>query len=379
MTTPNSLLSPPPQNGAAVTIEAPLDALSASYDIQDEPAPIDLKAIEDLAKPAPKPAPTPTPTPQAPAAVPATAPATAAPVPAPAAPEKRPSAHSASLLKRATDLGIHPIVIDRLNSSELSDLVFEQMSARLAAAAENSRAATVQSAAQAPAAPEPQKVEAASTPAEEQDRSWDWGEHQAYDEYGNPIAGKKMKYTDEMLNPALAHHIRAQAKRIEKLEKFISQVEQQQVTRHESRIERDFDEAFSLFPDTFGVGGAAAVRDNAELMERRKVTYAAVRAMFSTMPKEVAGKMTIKDGVVAMAKSLFGKDPKVEAASTPAVPPNHPGQRYAGAALAAPTNRQPSDLPLGEARAKEEIKAWWNENRESGTPQGGATTPDEFF
>lgn len=371
MTTHNSVQATVP-TPASVVQPSRLDALASAFDVQDPP--YQFATVAESVTPAPVTAPAqPAPAFVPPQGQPAPS---AAPQPAPVTPK-----HPAWLIAQATELGIHPLLLDRLDTNELGQFVYDQNTLIRQNAAAQSRGAAVTN--PNPPGGTPHEVAAAATqtappPPQSQAREFDWGEFQEYDEYGRPVAGKKKKYTDEDVNPALAHHIKKLTDEVQGLKSFIGTMQNQAIASSEKKFENEFDAAFSNYPAVFGAGSAAQVKGQPEFFERRKLVFGAAKAMMKSLPPELAGKMTIATAVATMAKSMFGVDP-VAAAATPATPAGSPAPDYTNAGVARPTQRQPSSKPLGVERAEEAVKHWWQEQSANGKPVEGDTTVDEFL
>lgn len=360
MTTPNSIVAPTPVVPATPAPSA-MDSLAASFDVQDPPHQYNLPA--------------PAPAQPAPANVPPQGqPAPSAAVVATAVVPK----HPAWLMAQAVELGVHPLLLDRLDTNELGQFVYDQNKAIRENGSQASRSAAVQN--QNPAGGSPSEVAAAAVAAAQaavqtqQAKEFDWGEFQEYDEYGRPVAGKKRKYTDEDVNPALAHHIKALTEKIGGLEKFIGTMQNQAVASHEMKFQNDFDAAFAGYPAVFGTGTAATIKSQPEFFERRKLVFGAAKAMMKSLPPEIASKMPIATAVATMTKSMFGIDAPAAAASQS----GQPAPDFTGGAVARPTQRQPSSKPLGTARATEAVTQWWQDQAVNGSTAEGDTSIDEF-
>lgn len=390
MTTPNSLSG----NGTVTVTPQPTlsygEQLAASFDVQDNPAPIQLPF---QAKPAATPATPPagttvapeTPAPSVPPVQPAQQPSQQPAPPIAGQPTPADIKHPAWLIDAAVNrLGMHTLIIERLTTPELTQLVVSEL-ARSGQSAPQTQASQVQNASGKTDAQAAANVAAQTPPNAPQEPAWDWGEHQAFDDMGNPLAGKKMKYTDDMINPAIGHWIKKLAAEVKEVRDFQNRMKQKVAENQHRTIEDQFDQAFSLFPAVFGKGNVHEIKSNPEFFQRRQLIFGAVRGMFRSMDPAVAAKMTVEQAVKVMAKSLLGVEPPAPAPAAAAngnasqLPANHPGQNFANANVAVPTQRQPSQLPLGDARAAAAVQAWWDENRNAGLPADGATTMEEFF
>lgn len=353
MTTPNSLATPAAATISPPPVVNPLDSLAAQYDVRDiEPTPVPAATVTNKPQDNQN-----------------------APV-VPVAPSAQTPKHPAWLMRQAEELSIHPLVIDRLDTASLTQFVVESLSSRRAESAAISHANTIAN--PNPPGQTPASVAAAAMPKPPEPQ-FDWGIHDEYDEYGNKT-GKQMQYTDDNVNPAIAAHIKKLVKKVEELETFQSSMVKHATESNDQRVTREFDSAFSQFPQLFGQGDATAVANHPDLMQRRRVVFGAVKGMFQSMPKEMSTSMSIAEAVKTMTKSLFGID-SVAAAAAPTPSINGHGKQpdYANGHLAAPTNRLPNPKPLGEARAKDEAKAWWEAQRTEGIPGDVDTQIDEFM
>lgn len=341
----------PPANGAA--------DFASQYDIHDpvhELAEEAVTAAAARATPA-KPAPTTTPAP-APAAQPAGSSPAAPQSPAPSAPVQK---HSARVLAHATNLGIHPLVIERLSADELSDYVLDELSKVRQSNATASVAAAIQT---------PPPAAAVSPPPPPPSF---WGVHDDID----PLTGAptKREIQDQDLHPALVAQIKAQDARIKQLETFIqSNVQAANLTADQQR-QKAFDDACSKVGGLLGVGTAQQLKGKPEF-DRRSTLYAAVKGMYTSLPPELRDQMPLEKAVASMAKSLFGIEPAAAATQ-----PNGPTpQQFRQAAVGTPTQRRGNDQPLGRDTAIEAANAWWKENAAGGgIPESGNTSMDEFL
>jgi hypothetical protein len=349
MTTANSLQTPPPANG------------------QHQPAPpSDIFDSDDYGQQAGTPEFHPNPAPAAAATQPAPA-----PTPAPQTPPA--PKHPAWLTSKAEALGLHPLLVERLDTGELSQVVTESLHRQLAERADRSRTETVQG--------QQGQAAAAATPAQPQaPPAFEWGEFE--DEDPRTGAKEKRKYTDEDIAAPIAHHIKKlyeKVSRVEELEKYIATMQKQVVESAEARREREFDAAFSKFPALYGQGGYAAVKDNTEFLTRRKAAYQMAKAMIQSAPPELAAQLTVESVVTNLTRTMFGQAP-VAAAATPAPQPNHPGNGYANGHVAQPTARQPGARQPGRAAAIDAVSDLWRQQQaQAPTPAGDYTTLDEFL
>lgn len=350
---------------AAPAAPVPVPTLASLYEVSDpEPAYV---LPEPVAKPTPVAAPAVAPVAPAAAAAPVAAqPASAV---APAAPASR---HPAWLSAQFDALGLNPLLSERLSTEDLTRVVLDTQAQKVAEADSRVRsgllAATPNAAAQVAA------VAAPNPAAQQQPAAFDWG---TFDDVGIDGTVTKKVYSDADIDPALAHHIKSQDKRIAEMERFIKGMSQTVAQSHEARVEAEFDRAFEKFPAVFGTGPGGSLRGKPEF-ERRKAVYGAVKGMFLALPEAARASMTVESGVQAMAKSLFNAEPTgAAAAATPGTPT--PEQFVAGA-VAVPTQRRPSDQPFGRDRAVAETTEFMRETTAAGgVPSGGDTTLDEFF
>lgn len=314
---------------------------------------------------------------------------------APSAPQTQQpqSQHPAWLLNQATSLGIHPLVIERLDPQGLTQVVIETQGRLMADHSDRSRAATIQQ----PATPQHQaaaaatQAQVAAQPVAPQEPPFDWG---TFEDEVAPGQKQMVKFTDDMLNPAIAHHIKKLTKQITELQGFIGNMGRQAQESREAAIQREFDAAFNRIPQVFGNGTAASLQGTPEF-QRRKIIYQAVKGMFSAMPKEALANMSVESGVLAMAKQIFNADPSVAAAAAPQPQPQHApqpqhhqngnGQQAANGVwnngiVAVPTQRRASDQQYGRDRAVAGAQQMFQEWQANGAfPQGGDTSIDEFL
>lgn len=338
--------TPPPNGQAALSagLSSAVDRLSevaAAYDVSPE---YTSSAVQPVA-------------PTAPAQKPPAAPAAPASPPAPAAPAApaAAAAHPKWLTDRASDLGLHPLMVERLDTASLQQVVIESLAAQRSAAQAEARSALTN--------PPPQTVEQSEAQAQARGVEFDWGEHEDYDVHGRPT-GKKRKYTDDDTAPHLAAAIKRMAAELEQVKAFNQQMVAQMRGSQERTVEQQFDSVFSEMPGVFGTGTGAALKGRPEF-ERRAAVFNAVRNMLRGLPREAAAKADIRSAVLLMSKTLFGVEPAAPAAAaTPkpeaaALPASHPGHAFASGGVAQPTDRSTQQQPKGEARARQAVADWW--------------------
>lgn len=372
------------------------DSFASQYDVQDTvptPTPQSIQTAVEQARPV-----APTVTPAAPqpaiAAPQGSVPAAKEGPAAAAATATQPSAattHPAWLTAKATELGVHPLIVDRFDTAQLTQYVFDQLSQARQIAAQNHQAAIVGQGQQAPATPtvpvspaNPSGPGVATIPAAPQvpvapqQPAFDWGTFDDVDDFGRPV---KKQYTDADINPALAHHVKAQAERIAKLESFIATMNQQVTTARESQVQKKFDELFNSVPEVFGTGSAAQVRASAPAeFQRRSVAYNAVKEMVQSS----GGSLSPDEAFRIVTKSLFGRDvPQVAAAARQAAgtgqQPAGPGANFQNATVAVPTQRQAPTSPPGKQAAVDAVSQWWQDQAGAAVGSGVDTSLEEFL
>lgn len=389
---------PAPAAPVAPANGTPQSTLASMYDIQDGPAVVNVKVPDAppapaaaatapapsaaTAQPAPAPAPSASPAPSTTPAQPAVLPGgdlpsvTSSGSTPPQAPLTPASQHPAWLTRQAADLGVHPLVAERLDTASLTQVVMEELSRQRAEFAERSRAATIQ---QPPAAPQqaPAPGQPAAVAQPQQPPPFDWGTFDETDHEGRVI-GKKT-YTEADIDPAVAHHIRTLTQEVAGLKQFINTMGQQAQTSREAQVQAEFDRAFDRFPSIFGQGTAQTLKGKPEF-ERRRVIYGAVKGMYSAMPPAARDAMTIEAAVAAMTQNMFGAAAAATPTPAPAVPGVPTPQQFQQGAVAQPTQRRDSGKPLGRDRAVDEARQWWQDQQAAGgLPADGGTSIDEFL
>lgn len=354
---------------------APMTSFLGDLFTGEEETDVALEVETPQPKPAvPVPGASETPAPSAPKTAVAAA-ATKTPVQAsePAKPK-----HPAWLLAQAESFGLHPLMIERLDTDTLGAVVTDEMKkARTRTqASPDSGQLPGQTAAPAQAAPP-------AVPA------FDWGEHEdfEYDFDGKKVSKGKRKFTDDDVHPAIAAVIKKQSKEIEDLKAFVGTMATQARSATESRKEQAFNAAFDKFPSFLGKGSPQSLHGKPEF-ERRRILYQAVDGMMKAMPAEVRATMSLDSAVQSMAKSIFNVEPEVAAAAseTPVQPSKRqPGtnghasaQDWVNGAVAVPTQRTPNPAGPGRTKAVEAATDWFNEARTT-EPDGGLTSIDEFL
>ncbi len=354
MTTPNSLLPPPAPDAPATPapVAAPLtpeQQLAGAYDVVDAPA----------ALPEPKPAPGPVEPKPAPVA------AAAAPAPAVVGPK-----HPKYLTTQATALGVPDSVIAAVSTDVLGDIVAQQTTLVLSERRTQGIAALRQGDTP-PTNLVPGQAAAAAAPAP---AAFDWGE------VDDEIDGQRVrrKIAEDEIHPAIANVIKKQDERIKQLEGAIREAGQQAQAQQERSLEQRLDAAFSTMPRAFGTGPAAAVKGTPEFARRK-----AVWAMMNEMPAEVRQTMTLEAALAQCAEQIFGIKPGAAAAATPAKPKAPPAAvvvaDWNDGAVARPTNRTPSPLPNGRAKAAASVADYLSDMKNGEGATDGDTTIDEFL
>ena len=296
------------------------------------------------------------------------APAAATGAAAAAAPATSPAPkHPAWVLQHAAEFGIHPLVIDRLPTGELSQLVMETMARARQEQATRGVANAIQTPQAAAAAAQPQPVAP----------SFDWGVHDDTDDSGRTI---RKQFTDADVHPAVAVHIKSQNDRIKRLEDSLQNMHQSAAVSVEQQRQGQFDVAFNKIGGVFGTGTANSLKGTAEFGRRGSV-YAAVKGMYNALPAEVREGMTIEQAVFTMAKSMFGAEVPAAAANAARPTNGQPtAEQFRNGTVQPPTQRRGSDQQFGPARAKEEAVAWFAEQQAAGAiPANGGTSMDEFL
>ncbi len=298
--------------------------------------------------------------------------------------------HPQWLVTAAESQGIHPLVLERLDTNDLNAIVISTMQRQLA---ERNNAVAVQTitAPQTqpvpvgtipgqPATIQPVSAQAPVAPSQPQVPSFDWGVHPDVDMVtGQPTAPRQ--YTDADINPAIAAHIKTLTTEVVGLKKFIATMNNTVAQSTEEKIQREFDTEFQKYPGVFGQGDGRAVHGKPEF-ERRRIVYQSVKAMFQTLPPEARAAVTIGGAVQNYTKTLFGADP-VATVSGPQFAPQPtpaPGQNFMGGAVAVPTQRKPAATQPGRDAAIEATMEWWNANKAANPAEGaGGTSLNEFL
>jgi hypothetical protein len=369
------------------------DSFASQYDVQDTvptPTPQSIQTAVEQARPV-----APTVAPAAPqpavAATQGSVPAAKDGQAAAAATTTATPGHPAWLTAKATELGVHPLIVDRFDTAQLTQYVFDQLSQARAIASQNHQATIVGQGHQVPATPtvpvQPASPSgpgvaaipaAPQVPAAPQQPAFDWGTFDDVDDFGRPV---KKQFTDADINPAIAHHVKAQAERIAKLESFIATMSQQVTTARESQVQKRFDELFNGVPEVFGAGSAAQVRASAPAeFQRRSVVYNAVKEMVQSS----GGQLSPDEAFRIVTKSLFGRDvPQVAAAARQAAgtgqQPASPGASFPNATVAVPTQRQAPTSPPGKRAAVDAVSQWWQDQAGAAVGSGVDTSLEEFL
>lgn len=352
----------PPAQPAAPVPAPPAATLASLYDVHDpvfEYQVPDTKvaaAATSGATPAAQ-------SPVQPAAVP---PQTAVPpvVPAPSEPK-----HHDWVLRYATDLGVHPLIVERLGKEDLTQYVMAEMAKARQNASSNQATATITGRGSQPPAP--------VTPSQPAEPVFDWGVHDDVEPDGRIV---KKQFTDEMVHPAVASHIKAQEKRIRTLESKIDGMIQGAQQQHTNRVANEFDAAFNKLGGMFGVGNAQTLEGSQE-KKYRAIVFGAVKGMYDVLPPDARANMTIEKAVFSQARAMFGVEPPVAAAATQPQGNGRPTpEQFRTGGVAPPTQRRGDDNPNGRDRAIAEAQAWWSEQvAQGGSPAVGDTSMDEFL
>lgn len=368
---------------------------AAMFDIVDPPHdyqilvpdPVVPAAAVPPVAPAPAPAPVATVATPAPIAAPSAPSAPSAPT-APTAPTA--PKHPDWLVRAAEGQGMHPLILERLDTNDLNAIVVSTMQRQLQERNTAIATQTIQAPPQVqppnsqpgtpPLVPQP-AVPIQQAPAHPQQPAFDWGVHPDIDDRtGLPTAPRQ--YTDADINPAIGAHIKALATEVTNLKRFISTMNQTVAQSTEEKIQREFDTEFQKYPQVFGQGDGRAVHGKPEF-ERRRIVYQSVKAMFQTLPPEARTAVTIGGAVQNYTKTLFGADPATVAAPAPVGAPGspvQPGANFAGAGLAVPTQRKPAPAGPGRDQAIEATLDWWNQNKAANPADaGGGTSLNEFL
>jgi hypothetical protein len=299
----------------------------------------------------------------------ATAPAPAPTEPKPQAAEPPAPKHSARVLRMAKDFGIADAVIKGTTPEALDELVYDLHSRSLAEAREANRAGALRGASErgpSSTAPGPGStpVPRPGTPPAED--AIDWGEETLPD-------GKKVKFTEDEIAPAIVHVVRSLKREITELKGKLTATEQREQERQFSSVADEADGAFDSLGGIFGKGTRHDLTPGSAEHTLRLALLADLQA---TPPSE----KRVRDAIVARARakypSLFpagAETPHPAAPAKPLPPRAQDGtftrpaaagataEDYEAAGLARPTQRN-GKAEKGARAAEQAAANWMNNN-----------------
>lgn len=307
----------------------------------------------------------------------ATQPKPSLPTTPPAPPAPPPPKHSPWLLKKAEQFGIHPVVVDKLSSEELNQVVLEHVAMQLENQRHFTQSQVLDTTNRPPQAIQPTATQVPGQPtAVATEPTLDWGTIEDED----PRTGQKVvrPVEESEIYKPIAKLFKEQQKRIAALEEEIRQSRVQTQAAVERTVEQKFEDAFAKFPQLFGQGTGASLKGTPEF-ERRRVVY----QYANSIPAEQRANMTIEQAVDQVTKLLFAVEAASngQAPSPQQVPQNgkkSPIDAWNSGVLASPTKRVEGSMPRGEKLARENIAAVMRDMAAQGD-NFGETTEDEFL
>lgn len=307
-------------------------------------------------------------------ATPGVTPAPSVPPVAPAAPAPAPVAapkHPERLLRYASELGIHPLIVDKFSTDDLNAFVMDQLATVRQTHQQNQTASTITN-----------PVAAAATPAVPAEPPFDWGKHPVLDAEGRATAATR-QYTEDEVHPVLAAHIKTLHGEIKGLKAELANMARAGAQSAEAQREKVFDAAFNKLGGVFGTGDAASLKGKPE-WDRRATVYAAVKGMYAALPQAMRNTMPIEDAVFSIAKSMFNVPvPAPQAAPAAAAAQNGvptPEAFRTGGTQPPTARRSNNDRPVGRDRAVHDATEWFKQQATEGNPvEAGGTQMDEFF